>query len=77
MSGRGMIRAAMDHEERASRFLDAFGCVRNLLANGVRGLEIDACQLAQLLDLLNDEAKIVVVPFRRGPDNDDGEDDPG
>lgn len=73
-----MIRPAMDHEERASRFLDALGCVRDLLANGVRGLEIDACQLAQLLDLLNDEAKIVVVPFRRGPANDiDGEDDPG
>lgn len=65
----------MDHEERASRFLDAMACVQGLLSHGVPGIEVPAVELAQLLGILNDEAKIVVVPFRRGPANDDDEED--
>ena len=70
-----MIRSAMDHEERASRFLDAMGCVRDLLGGAVPGFNVEAVALAQLLDVLNDEAKLVVTPFRMAS-NDDG-DDPG
>ena len=68
-----MIRPAMDHEARAGRFLDALACVRDLLAGGIAGFEVEAVGLAQLLDVLNDEAKLVVTPFRMAS-NDDEED---
>lgn len=71
-----MIRPAMDHEERAGRFLDALACVRDLLGGTVPGFEVEAVGLAQLLDVLNDEAKLVVTPFRMAV-NDDDEDPPG
>ncbi len=72
-----MIRAGMDHEERASRFLDALSCVRDLLGGTVPGFNVEAVPLAQLLDVLNDEAKLVVTPFRMANNDDDDGDDSG
>lgn len=65
----------LDHETRANRFLGAFASVRDMLAYAAPGFSPDAAELANLLDMLNDEAKRVVTPFRASA-NDDGDDDP-
>lgn len=70
-----MIPSTMDHEDRANRFLDAMGCVRDMLAIASPGSLLEPGDLAQLLALLNDEARKVIVPFRRAINDD--EDDSG
>lgn len=69
-------RFALDHEERANRFLDSMGAIQMLLGQQVPGAQIDAEKMAHLFWLLNDEAEIVVTPFRPGAANDEGDDGP-
>lgn len=69
-------RMAMDHEDRANRFLGSMEAVRELLSSTAPNMPMSAEPMAYLFSLLADEAKLVVTPFRAFS-NDDGEDDPG
>jgi hypothetical protein len=69
-----MSRSKLDFEARANRFLDAMSAVQAMLAHAVPGFNVDGCDMAQLLGLLNDEARKVVIPSR-GCANDDGDED--
>ncbi|WP_310534971.1 hypothetical protein [Novosphingobium sp.] len=69
-------RRAMDHEDRANRFLGSMEAVRELLTATAPGFPMQAEPLAYLMSLLADEAKLVVTPYRAFS-NDDDEDDPG
>lgn len=64
---------AMDHEDRANRFLGAMECLQSLLAFSALDATVEREQLAQILSLLNDEARKVVTPFRMGANDDDDE----
>lgn len=67
--------SAMDKEARAARFLDAMDMVNDLLSGRVPGLTIEALGMAQLMSMLNDEARKVVPSYEPGPfvANDDEE----
>lgn len=68
------VSRGLDHESRANRFLDAMSAVRDMLGGAAPGFEIKATELAQLLSLLGDEARLVVIPSRLCA-NDEGDDD--
>ena len=60
----------LDREGRASRYLDAMDGLEGLLARIHPGDTLPAEPLGQLIAILNDEAKKVVmrhVPGERGP----------
>lgn len=61
----------LDHESRANRFLSSMAAVSGLLANTLPGFEMSTEALSQLIDLLSDEAKVVVTPFRAGANDDE------
>lgn len=64
----------LDHETRANRYLDAIQCLRDMLGHASPGVEVNACELSQLLGVLNDEARAVIIPFKpeyRGCNDDD------
>jgi hypothetical protein len=61
---------ALDHESRAERFLDAFSAVHDILVLTVIGAEVDAGNLAQLLSILADEARAVVIPSQFASNDD-------
>jgi hypothetical protein len=65
----------LDHESRANRFLDAMSAVKDMLGGAAPNFEINATELAQLLSLLSDEARLVVIPSRLCA-NDQEEDEP-
>lgn len=62
---------AMDHEDRAYRFLGAMQCLQDLVAHSGPGTSVDAEPLAYMISLLNDEAKLLVKPERPWFANDD------
>jgi hypothetical protein len=57
----------MDKESRAARFLDSMELLNDLLAGRAPGLTVDAVGMAQMLSILNDEAKKVVPSYEPGP----------
>jgi len=63
VSGASFSRG-LDHEARANRFLDAMSAVKDMLGGAAPGFEINATEVAQLLSLLRDEARLVVIPSR-------------
>lgn len=65
---------ALDFESRANRFLDAMACIKSMLAGSDPSATVPNGELAQLLDLLSDEARAVVIPSRLCA-NDDGDED--
>lgn len=61
----------LDHESRAHRFLDSMTVVQCMLAQMPPDADLKAEGLHQLFSLLSDEARVVVVPFRMGVNDDD------
>lgn len=51
---------SLDIEERAGRVVDALACVSSLLGSAAPGIDQPSMQLAQLLDLIADEARAVL-----------------